>query len=90
MEVVPTVEKLNSISRERLNFRRQPILCTYNFVQKPCTSEQFRWHIWPTFTLNYFMQFSHKRSLYIFYTIVQKSQKCQKTQIKVADTFLEY
>ena len=28
MEIVQAVKKLNSISRERLNFRRRPILCT--------------------------------------------------------------
>ena len=27
MEIVQAVKKLNSISRERLNFRRRPILC---------------------------------------------------------------
>ena len=31
MEIVQAVKKLNSISRERLNFRRRPIL--YSFVQ---------------------------------------------------------
>ena len=28
MEIVQAVKKLNSISRERLDFRRRPILCT--------------------------------------------------------------
>ena len=45
-------------------------------------SEQLQWHIWPTFPLNFFMKFSQKMSLYLFYTMVQKSQKWPKTQIK--------
>ena len=54
----------------------------YNFVQKPYASEQLRWHIWPTFPSNFFMKFSQKMPLYLFYTMVQKSQKWPKTQIK--------
>ena len=53
----------------------------YNFVQKPYASEQLRWHIWPTFLLNFFMKFSQKMPLYIFYTMMQKSQKRPKTQM---------
>ena len=45
-------------------------------------SEQLRWHIWPTFPLNFFMKFSQKMPLYFFNTMVQKSQKWPKTQIK--------
>ena len=55
----------------------------YNFVWKPYASEQLRWHIWPTFPLNFFMKFSQKMPLYLFYTMVQKSQKWPKTQIYV-------
>ena len=54
----------------------------YNFVKKPYASEQLRWHIWPTFPLNILMKFSQKMPLYVFYTMVQKSQKWPKTQIK--------
>ena len=54
----------------------------YNFVKKRYASEELRWHIWPTFPLNFFMKFSQKMRLYFFYTIVQKSQKWPKTQIK--------
>ena len=54
----------------------------YNFVYKPYASEQLRWHIWPTFPLNIFMKFSQKMPLYVVYTMVQKSQKWPKTQIK--------
>ena len=53
----------------------------YNFVQKPYASEQLRWRIWP-FPLNLFMKFSQKMPLNLFYTMVQKSQKWPKTQIK--------
>ena len=77
MEIVQAVKKLNSISREQLNFRRRPILCTTLYTEKPYTREQLRWHIWPifsTFPLNLFMKFSHKMPLYFFYTRVQKSQ----------------
>ena len=54
----------------------------YNFVEKPYASEQLRWHIWPTYPLNFLMKFSQKMRLYFFYTMVQKSQKWPKTQIK--------
>ena len=47
----------------------------------PYASEQLWWHIWPTFPLN-FMKFSQKMPLYVFYTMVQKSQKWPKTQIR--------
>ena len=30
------------------------------------TSEQLRWHIWPTFPLNFFMLFSHKDASLLF------------------------
>ena len=45
-------------------------------------SEQLRWHIWPTFPLNFFMKFSQKMPHNFFYTMGQKSQKWPKTQIK--------
>ena len=54
----------------------------YNFVKKPYASEQLRWHIWPTFPLNFFMKFLQKMPLYVFYTLLQKRQKWPKTQIK--------
>ena len=31
----------------------------FGYNLKPGTSERLRWHIWPTFPLNFFMQFSH-------------------------------
>ena len=54
----------------------------HNFLQKPYASEKLRWHIWATFPLNFFMKFSPKMRLYLFYTVVQKNQKWPKTQIK--------
>ena len=34
----------------------------YNFVYKPYASKQLRWHIWPTFPLNFLWNF-HRRCL---------------------------
>ena len=70
--------KLNLPSAIELS---ETVVCVYNFVKKPYASEQLRWHIWPTFPLNFFMKFSHKMPLYFFYTMVQRSQKWPKTQI---------
>ena len=50
----------------------------YNFVQKPYASEQLRWPIWPTFPSNFFIQFSQKMLLYLFYTIGAKKSKMTK------------
>ena len=50
----------------------------YNFVLKPYASEQLRWHIWPTFLLNFLMKFSQKMPLYFFYIMVQKKSKMTK------------
>ena len=54
---------------------------TANFVYnlRPYTSEQPPWHIWPTFTLNFFMRFSQKISLYFFFTMVQKKSRMNNT-----------
>ena len=51
----------------------------YNFVQKTYTSEEL-WlrTIWPTFPFDFFLWFSHKMSLYFFYTIMQKVRNDQK------------
>ena len=50
----------------------------YNFVLKPYASEQLRWRVWPSFPLNFFMKFSQKMPVTVFYTIVQKVKKDQK------------
>ena len=77
----PSDKKLNSISRERLNFRRWPILCT-TLYRNLMQASNFRRHIWPIFLWFFFLKFSQKMFLYFFYTMVQKSQKWPKTQIK--------
>ena len=72
--------KLNSISWAWLNFRRLPILCTalYETSSKRATSVA---HL-TNFSFELFMKFSQKMPLNVFYTIVQKSQKWPKAQIK--------
>ena len=81
IKIVQAIKKLNSISRARWNFRRRPILCT-TLYRNLMQSEQLWWHMWPIFSLNFFMKFSQRMPLYFFYTMVQKSQKWPKTQIK--------
>ena len=39
-------------------------LCAALMVQKPFTREQLRWHIWPTFPLNYFVVFTEVASTF--------------------------
>ena len=62
----------------RLNFRILPILCTTLF-------EQLRWHVWPDqlFLRIFYETFTEQkiRSVYLFYTMVQKSKKWPKSQI---------
>ena len=73
---------LNSISRERLNFRRWPIcvqLCIETFYKQATSVAHM--HL-TNFSFEFFMQFSNKMPLYVFYTMVQKSRKWPKTQIK--------
>ena len=40
MEIVQAVKKLNSISQERLNFQRRPILCT-TLYRNPMQASNF-------------------------------------------------
>ena len=65
----------------------------YNFVEKPYASEQLRWHIWPTFPLNFFMKFSQKMPLYLVYTMVQKKsendQKHKSRGVLPTETFVK-
>ena len=70
MEIVQAVKKLNSISRERLNFRRWPILCT-TLYRNPIQASNFG----GAFDQLSFEVFSHKMPLYFFYTMVQKKVK---------------
>ena len=75
--IVQAVKKLNSISW--LNFQRRPILCTTlyrNSIQASNFGGTFDQLVLWLFLC------SHKMPLYLFYTLVQKSQKWPKTQIK--------
>ena len=81
MEIVQAVKKLNSILRERLNFRRRPILCT-SLYRNPMQASIFGGTFDQLFLWIFFIKLSQKMSLYLFYTMVQKSQKWPKTQIK--------
>ena len=87
-QVEPSGEKLNSISRERLNFRRRPILCT-TLYRNPMQASNFG-GIFDQLFLRIFIKFSQKMPLYLFYTMVQKSQKWPKTQIKGGPALILY
>ena len=78
IKIVQAVKKLNSISRERLNFRRRPVLCT-TLYRNLMQASNFGGTFDQLFLLNFFMNFSQKMPLYVFYTMVQKSQKWPKT-----------
>ena len=73
--------KLSSISRERLNFRRRPFLCT-TLYRNLMQASNFGGTLDQLFLCIFFMKFSQKMPLYLFYTMVLKSQKWPKTQIK--------
>ena len=77
----PSGKKLNSISRVRLNFRRRPILCT-TLYRNQMQASNFGGAFDQLFLWIFFMKFSQKMPLNVFYTMVQKSQKWPKTQIK--------
>ena len=81
IEIVQRVKKLNSISRARMNFRRRPILCT-TLYRNPMQVSKFGGAFDQLFLWFVFMEFSQKMPLSFFYTMVQKSQKWPKTQIK--------
>ena len=82
MEIVQAIKRLNLISRERLNFRRRPILCT-TLYRNPTQWNNFggafdKLFLW-ILTCNF-----HRRCLCTLSIIimVQKSKKRPKTQIK--------
>ena len=60
----------------------------YNFVKKPYASEQLRWHIWPTFPLNFFMKFS-QMPLYFVYTMVQKNDQKLKLRGSCLKSYID-
>ena len=82
-------KKLNSISRVWLNFRRRPILCT-TLYRNPMQASNFGGTFDQLFLWIFFMQFSQKMRLYFFCTMVQKSQKWPKTQIKGGGSCLKW
>ena len=81
MEIVRRIKKLNSISRARLNFLRRPILCT-TLYRNPMQASNFSGTFDQLFLWIYLCNFHRGLPLYFFYTMVQKSQKWPKTQIK--------
>ena len=80
MEIVQAVKKLNSISRARLNFRRRPILCT-TLYRNPIQASNFVGTFDQLFLWIFYAIFT-EGAIYFVYTMVQKSQKWPKTQIK--------
>ena len=81
IKIVKAVQKSTSISRVLLNFRRLPILRTAlyrNFKQASNFGSAFD----QLFLRIFFMKFSQKMSLYLFYTMVQKGRKYPKTKMK--------
>ena len=82
-QIVQRVKKLNSTLWAWLNFFGDGRFCVQLCIETHYNiSKQLRGRIWPTFPLKFFMQFSQKMPLYVVYTMVQKSQKWPKTQIK--------
>ena len=79
IKIVQVVKKLNSISRERLTFRRRPFLCTtlYRNLMK---ASNFGGTFDQLF-LEFFMKFSQKMPLYVFYTMVQKVKNDQEFKV---------
>ena len=66
MEIVQAVKKLNSISRERLNFRRQPILCT-TLYGNPIQASNFGGTFDQLFLIPYSFPFKYRRSSSSFF-----------------------
>ena len=88
MEIVQAVKKLNSISRERLNFRRWPFLCT-TLYRNPMQASNFGGTFYQLF-LRIVLQNFHKRCLSTSsIPWCKKSQKWPKTQIKGGGCYLE-
>ena len=52
----------------------------YNFVKKPYTSKQLRWHIWPTFPKfeSFYAMFTEGASLLLLYMHGAKKSKITK------------
>ena len=76
-------KKLNSISRERLNFRRQPILCT-TLDRNPIQASNFGGAFDQLF-LRIFMQFF---APLLFYTFGAKKSKMTKNSNRGSPAFV--
>ena len=73
MEIVQAVKKLNSISRERLNFRRRPILCT-TLYRNPMQASNFGAPL-TNFSFEFFYKiFTEDASLPLLYDGAKKSK----------------
>ena len=80
IKIVLMIKKLNSISRAPLNFRRRPF-CVQLCIETSCKRATSVAHL-TNFSFEFFMKFSQKMPLHLFYIRVQKSQKWPKAQIK--------
>ena len=76
MEIVQRLEKLNSISRARLNFRRRPFcvqLCIETFCQRATSVAHLT-----NFSFDFFLWYSHRRCL--FTSAIQWCKKVKNDQ----------
>ena len=73
MEIVQAVKKLNSISRERLNFRRRPILCT-TLYRNPMQARNFGGTFDQLFLRIFYQIFTEDASLLCLYHGAKKSK----------------
>ena len=73
MEIVQAVKKLNSISRERLNFRRRPILCT-TLYRNPMQASNFGGTFDQLFLRIFYKIFTEDASLSRLYHGAKKSK----------------
>ena len=79
----PSGKKVKFNLARAVELSETAVLCTTLCRNLMHASEQLWWHIWPTFSFEFFfMKFSQRMPLYVFYTMVLKSQKWPKTQIK--------
>ena len=81
MEILQAVKNLNLISRARLNFRRQSILCTIICIEILYKRATLLAHL-SDFSVEFFPVFTEDASLILLYQM-QKSQRWPKTQTKV-------
>ena len=82
MEIVQAVKMLNSISRERLNFRRRPVLCTTLYIN-PIQASNFGGTFDKLFFELFCAIFMQDAHLLFLYHGAKKVQKWPKAQIMV-------